>query len=235
MPEPFKPASLPLSLLLGHAADAVQAVGNGVSLNQALARCPAEARPGTQALAFHALRWLGAANVVRRELARKAPPPAVDALLLTALALLWPPGGLPYADHVLVDQAVSAARRRLPASAAFINAVLRRFIREREALVATALEDPGARWNHPAWWLERLRRDWPDDWAAIAVADNDHPPMTLRVNARRDSAAGYVTRLAAAGLEAEAGPGQVVRLRRPVPVQRLPGFAAGDVSVQDEA
>src|ERR1019366_5727104 len=101
-----RPASLPLAVLLGHAADAVAAVRGGTSLNEALSRCPGEARPGTQALAFHALRWLGAAEVVRRRLAAKTPPPAVDALLLGALALLWPPGGLPYADHVLVDQAV---------------------------------------------------------------------------------------------------------------------------------
>lgn len=230
-----RPASLPLAVLLGHTADAVAAVRGGTSLNEALSRCPGEARPGTQALAFHALRWLGAAEVVRRRLAPKTPPPAVDALLLAALALLWPPGGLPYADHVLVDQAVAAAHRRSPASAAFVNAVLRRFVREREGVVAAALAEPLARWNHPAWWLERLRRDWPDQWEAIADADNAHPPMTLRVNARRTSAAAYVARLAQAGVEAEAGPGQVVRLARPLAVARLPGFAEGEVSVQDAA
>ena len=230
-----KSASLPLSVLLGHVADAVEAVRFGTSLNEVLARCPADARPGTQALAFHVLRWLGSAEVVRRALASKAPPPTVDALLLSALALLWPAGDPPYADHVLVDQAVSAARRRAPASASFVNAVLRRFLRERDAVVAAALKDPLARWNHPAWWLDRLRRDWPDDWEAIADADNAHPPMTLRVNARRDTAAGYVARLAEAGIEADAGPGHVVWLKRPVPVARLPGFTEGDVSVQDEA
>ncbi len=216
-------------------ADAVRGVRAGASLNDVLSHCPAEARPGTQALAFHALRWLGAAEVVRRSLAPKTPPPDVDALLLGALALLWPPGEPPYADHVLVDQAVAAARRRSPASAAFVNAVLRRFGREREALVATALKDPLARWNHPAWWLARLRSDWPDEWQAIADADNQHPPMTLRVNARRSTAGAYLARLAEAGIEAEAGPGHVVNLLRPVPVGRLPGFAAGDVSVQDAA
>ncbi|MEO8527332.1 MAG: 16S rRNA (cytosine(967)-C(5))-methyltransferase RsmB [Caldimonas sp.] len=235
MPASVANASLPLARLLGHVADAIAAVRGGESLNAALARCPHDARPGTQALAFHALRWLGAAEVVRRKLATKAPPAHVDALLLGALALLWPPGEPPYADHVLVDQAVSAARKRAPASAAFVNAVLRRFIREREALVAAVLGDPLARWNHPAWWLERLRQDWPGQWQSIADADNTHPPMTLRVNARRGTAAGYVARLAEAGLAAEAGPGHVVHLLRPVPVTRLPGFAEGDVSVQDAA
>ena len=133
MPDRPKPASLPLAILLGHTADAVEAVRGGTSLTEALGRCPTEARPGTQALAFHALRWLGSAEVVRRALAPKQPPPTVDALLLTVLALLWPAGTPPYADHVIVDQAVSAAKRRAPASAAFVNAVLRRFLREREA------------------------------------------------------------------------------------------------------
>jgi 16S rRNA (cytosine967-C5)-methyltransferase len=235
MPALVTNASLPLARLLGHVADAIAAVRGGESLNAALARCPHDARPGTQALAFHALRWLGAAEVVRRKLAKKTPPPQVDALLLGALALLWPPGDPPYADHVLVDQAVSAARKRVPASASFVNAVLRRFIREREAIVAVALADPLARWNHPAWWLERLRHDWPSEWQSIADADNTHPPMTLRVNARRGTAAGYVARLAEAGLAAEAGPVHAVHLLRPVPVTRLPGFADGDVSVQDAA
>ncbi|HEY4957003.1 MAG TPA: 16S rRNA (cytosine(967)-C(5))-methyltransferase RsmB, partial [Caldimonas sp.] len=97
MTAPASTAALPLARLLGHAADAVGAVRAGRSLNDALADCPAAARPGTQALAFHALRWLGAAEVVRRTLAPKTPPPEVDALLLTALALLWPPGSPPYA------------------------------------------------------------------------------------------------------------------------------------------
>ena len=108
------PAALPLARLLGHAADAVAAVRAGRSLNDALARCPDVARPGTQALAFHSLRFLGAAEVVRRRLAPKTPPPEVDALLLVALALLWPPGEPPYAEHTLVDQAVAAASRRAP-------------------------------------------------------------------------------------------------------------------------
>src|SRR5436190_2059837 len=226
-------AALPLARLLGHAADAVGAVRSGQSLNAALARCPAPARPGTQALAFHALRWLGAAEVVRRRLAPKAPPPDVDSLLLVALALLWPAGGLPYEEHTLVDQAVAATTRRAPRSAGFVNAVLRRFGRERDAIVAAALADPLARFNHPVWWLDRLRADWPDRWQAIAEADNLHPPMTLRVNARRATPAAYLETLAASGIEAIALGGAAIALVRPVPVTQLPDFAEGLVSVQD--
>ena len=176
-----KPVSLPLARLLGHAADAVQAVRGGQSLTDALARAPADARAGTQALAFHVLRRLGGAQAVRKLLAPKTPPPAVDALLTTALALLWPTGeALPYAEHTLVDQAVTLARQRAPASAGFVNAVLRRFARERDALVTVAERDPVAAWQHPAWWIERVRHDWPAQWQDILRAASLHPPMTLR-------------------------------------------------------
>ena len=233
MTGPASTAALPLARLLESAADAVAAVRAGRSLDDALARCPGSARPGTQALAFHALRWLGAAEVVRRRLAAKAPPPDVDALLLTALALLWPAGGTPYAEHTLVDQAVAAATRRTPRSAGFVNAVLRRFGRERDAIVAAALADPLARFNHPAWWLAQLRADWPERWAAIADADNVHPPMTLRVNVRRTTVAAYLDALAASGIAAIALDTAAIALVEPVPVGRLPRFAEGWVSVQD--
>ncbi len=228
-----QPSSLPLARLLNHTADAVQAVRAGRSLNVALANCPVAARPGTQALSFHALRWLGSAQALRAQLAPKAPPPAVDALLLTALALLWPHAEAPYAAHTLVDQAVDAARQRAKQSAAFINAVLRRFLRERDALVASALRDPVARFNHPGWWIERLRLDWPGHWQAILDADNHRAPMTLRVNARRTDAPAYAARLAAHGISAHARGAHTVTLALPCPVTRLPGFAQGDVSVQD--
>ena len=235
--------SPPLSRLLEHTADAVQAVRDGRSLTDVLTRLPPDLRPGVQALAFHTLRWLGSATEARAQLAPKTPPPNVDALLVTALALLWPapPGQtLPYADHTLVDQAVSAARSRVPAAAGFINAVLRRFIRERDAVVAAATHSALGAYNHPLWWVERVKRDWPQHWQALLAAANQRPPMTLRVNARRGSGASYVHGLAQLGRQATllddpALGGQAVVLDQPCPVNQLPGFAEGEVSVQDAA
>jgi 16S rRNA (cytosine967-C5)-methyltransferase len=250
-----------LSRLLGHTADAVQAVRAGQSLNEALARCPATARPGTQALSFQVLRRLGSATAVRTRLAPKTPQPAVDALVLSALALLWPepeaaraadPGEatarseidvslMSYAPHTLVDQAVEAARQRHAASAGFVNAVLRRFLRERAVLQASLANDEVAQFNHPGWWIERLRNDWPAQWRSILAANNRRAPMTLRVNLQHGSVEHYLERLAGAGLAAHAlplpGPASLfsaaVVLAHPVPVQVLPGFDQGDVSVQD--
>ena len=82
--------SPPLARLLDQTADAVAAVRSGRSLTEVLARCPADLRPGTQALAFHVLRWWGGAQAVRAALAPKAPPANVDALLSSAIALLGP-------------------------------------------------------------------------------------------------------------------------------------------------
>ena len=224
-----------LSRLLEQTADAVQAVRSGRSLTEVLAACPGPLRPGTQALSFHVLRRLGAAQAVRAIIAPRTPPPAVEALLLSALALLWPDPAPPYADHTLVDQAVTAARRRAPQSASFLNAVLRRFLRERDALVAAALRQPTAQWNHPQWWIDRLKADWPQQWQGILAAAQERPPMCLRVNVRRFTGAQYLQQLEAAGLAATLIDLQTIVLEAPVPVDRLPGFADGAVSVQDAA
>ncbi len=211
---------------------------DGRSLTDVLARVPGDLRPGTQALSFYVLRRLGAAEAARAVMAPKAPPAKVDSLLVSAISLLWPSDEAPYADHTVVDQAVSAARKRAPASAGFVNAVLRRFLRERDAIVSAAERDPRGQFNHPVWWIERLRQDWPAQWQAVLAADNQHPPMSLRVNARHGSAATYLERLAAAGIGARlAGPlaPQAVILDRPLPVTALPGFVEGQVSVQDVA
>jgi 16S rRNA (cytosine967-C5)-methyltransferase len=222
--------SLALSQLLVHTADMVQGVLAGRSLTELIATVPVPARAGTQALSFETLRRLGAAQAVQSLVAPKAPPREVSALLMTAIALLWPRAQPMYADHTLVDQAVHAARQRTPAASGFINAVLRRFLREREALVAAAERTPMGAFNHPPWWIDRLKRDWPAQWRGLLDEANGHPPMTLRLNARRTTAAAYAQRVAGRII----GEHTLV-LAAPQPVHELPGFAEGEVSVQDAA
>jgi 16S rRNA (cytosine967-C5)-methyltransferase len=230
----------PLADLLVAAARMVQGVQAGRSIADALAALPAALRPGAQALAFDALRRLGGAQAALAELAPRAPPKDEAALLAVAIALAWPRrDGQPtaYADHTLVDQAVLAVREGLaaPRAAGFVNAVLRRFLRERPAVVERAEStEPGAL-NHPAWWIERVRRDWPDRWRALLEAARERPPMALRVNARRTTAQAYAQRLADAGIGAAAAGTHAVVLDAPRPVHEVPGFAQGDVSVQDLA
>ena len=237
MTSTFTPA---LSRQLEWAAQVVEGVRCGRSLTEVLAALPSDLRPGVQAIASDALRRLGAASEVRARLAARAPPPWVDALLLVALTLLWPAPAPAYAPHTVVDQAVQAAKARAPASAGFVNALLRRFLREREGLLAAIATLPQARWNHPRWWVDRLRADWPQSWQALLAAADQRPPMTLRVNRRRMSGASYLQHLQAAGQAATLLPGpdlggQALVLHKPCPVEQLPGFADGWASVQDAA
>lgn len=242
MNRPAPGHSLPLSQLLGRCANAVAAVRKGQSLNEALAATPAPERPGTQALAFTVMRRMGLAQALRQKLVPKAPHPWVDALLISALALIDEGS---YDQHTLVDQAVQACKKKPKvgqAASGLVNAVLRRFLRERAELIASLADDEVARHNHPGWWIRRLKKDWPDHWQAILAADQAQPPLTLRANTRHGSAAAYRERLIAAGLlpaDAPAieaptplGPEPIV-LPRAVPVGQLPGFAEGDASVQD--
>lgn len=224
----------PLWRLLQTSAQALAGVMAGRSLTPLLEAVPMALRPGTQALAFAALRSWGRARALRALLVRRPPDAASDALLCTALALLVPEGELAYAEFTLVDQAVEAAKRTptLRRKAPLINACLRRFLREREALLAQLQDDPVARWNHPAWWVARLRQDYPAQWQAILQADQARAPMDLRVNLRRGTVADYVEKLVSVGIAAQLLSGTALRLERPCPVHALPGFAEGLVSVQ---
>nr|MDP2189855.1 16S rRNA (cytosine(967)-C(5))-methyltransferase RsmB [Rhodoferax sp.] len=228
---------IPLWRQLQATAAVLQGIRSGMSGTDALDAVPADLRPGVQALTFHVLRSLGRAEALRQLLAGRSPPPPADALLCTALALAWREQDAPYEVFTLVNQAVEAAKRSAATQpqARFINACLRRFLRERDTLVAITDQQPVARWNHPQWWIDRLQKERPGDWQAILAANNRHAPMTLRVNARRSGVLPYLQTLIAAGLKAIAAGNWGVTLEQARPVQDLPGFAQGVVSVQDGA
>jgi 16S rRNA (cytosine967-C5)-methyltransferase len=218
-------------------AGVIAAVRKGSSGTAAVEAVDAALRPGVQALAFHVWRNLGRAQALRSQLVSRLPSPGTDALLCVALALAWNEDEAPYDAFTLVNQAVEALKRN-PATAAhanFVNACLRRFLRERGALVSATDSNPEARWNHPLWWVERLQREHPQHWQDILAGANRHPPMTLRVNVRKLTQADYLAQLHAAGIAAYAGDGAAIVLEQPVVVSQLPGFAQGWVSVQDAA
>jgi 16S rRNA (cytosine967-C5)-methyltransferase len=226
---------IPLWRQLQAAASVLQAVRAGESATPAIARVDGTLRPAAQALAFHALRQLGRAQALRGLLAKRPPPPPADALLCLCLALAWDPDAAPYETFTLVDQAVEAAKRSaaMRVQQSFINACLRRFLRERDALVAATDADPVARWNHPNWWIARVREEHPQHWGAILAAANTAAPMTLRVNTRHWSRAGAKQALADAGMASSEVGSQGLVLDVPRPVQAIPGFAEGKFSVQD--
>ena len=226
----------PLWQQLQAAASVLQAVRAGRSLTPVLQEVPVDVRPGVQALAFAVLRRLGTAEALRRGLARKAPPPAADALLCTVLALASDEAPQ-YEAHTLVDQAVEAAKRQGSTrnQAPFINACLRRYLREREALHAGLANDLQAVWNHPLWWIRQLQKDHPEHWQQILDANNGRAPLVLRINARKTSVVRFQASLSAMSLEANEVGTQGVQLARPTAVTGLPGYREGWFSVQDTA
>lgn len=232
-----KSAPVALWQQLQAVAHALAQVRRGASGTTALEGVPPALRPGVQALLFQTLRHLGRAQALRAQLATRAPAPLVDALLCTALALAWDSEQAPYEPHTLVNQAVEAAKksRNLRMQANFLNACLRRFLRERDALIQATNHDVQAHWNHPVWWVKRLQKDHPEHWQQILRTNNQAAPMTLRVNASRTSRSALQDMWAAKGVASHPVGEQGLVLTQATHVHEIPGFSEGLCSVQDAA
>lgn len=223
--------SLAFSLL--EAARITAAVFAGQSLADGLlGRVDAVARPAVQDIVYGSLRRYGRGDFfLARLLAKPLAAEEVRALLLVAIYRLET---RPDAAHTVVDQAVVAAGELAEGRfRGLVNGVLRNFLRQQTVLNAALESDVLARSQHPDWWLIRLQAAYPNDWERIVAAGNAPPPMALRVNTRRGSRDDYQIRLAAENLPATPIGEVGLLLDKPVPVDRLPGFAAGLVSVQD--
>ncbi len=243
---------LALSLQLGATAKAVAFVMAGRSLNDVLADgsvVKPDLRAGVQALSFAVLRNWGMARALRELLASREPMPPVDALLCTALALLVsePDSGASYTDFTLVNQAVDAAKShsKTRSSASFINATLRRFLRERETLMKQARQSEEAQYNHPQWWIDQMRREQPHKWQTILAANQMKPSLTLRVNLAKTTMSEFIAVLDEQGVAWHEADSALVQTKQDMacglalqdapPVTSLPHYAVGWFSVQDLA
>jgi len=225
--------SPPLSHTLAAASRVVARVLGGASLTAVLDEDARDAsRPAVQDLAYGTLRDYGAPEAILAVLAQKPiPDRAVHALLLCALHALRHERRAP---HTVVDEAVTAcAEIGHGAARGFVNALLRNYLRRREALEAEALGSEAARYGYPAWWVARVRSAYPAAWEAALAAGNAHPPMTLRVNRRKLAIDACLAKLAALGIDVRRIGEVAVRLSQPRGVDALPGFGEGEVSVQD--
>ena len=219
-----------------------EVTGQGRSLSAVLPGFLAQAadrdRALVQELAYGTLRWYPRLEMLLAGLLQK-PLKAKDRDLQSLLlAGLYQLGWLSLAPHGVVHDSVEAARQLGKDWAGkLVNGVLRNFQRRRAELEARADATEAGRHAQPAWLLRRWQQDWPEHWQAIAAASNQRPPMSLRVNALRQSRAEYLQTLRALdpGAESIAATGQGIRLSTPLAVEALPGFAAGLVSVQDGA
>lgn len=183
-------------------------------------------------IAFTAARHRALTDALIARLAERPPSVPVTALLGVALAQL---ASARHAAYAVVDQAVQAAKQdeATAGAAGFINAVLRNALRQFDALVDEAERDDAVRHNLPTWWLQRLQRDFPQQWQAIAELQREPPPLLLRVNLLRTTREAYLARLAQAQIDATAVGTAGVWLHQACPVERIPGFGAGEVTVQD--
>ena len=219
------------------AALAVRHVFQGMALPAALAAVDdgsvLRGRTLVQELAYGTLRHWGRYEALTRALAAK---PVTDATLAALIAV-----ALYQLDHTeappfaVVDRAVDAAGLiARPQAKALVNAMLRRYLREREALNAQVIAaSPVALWSYPRWWIGRLEADHPRHWQQILAVGNERPPLTLRVNRRVGTRESLRARFAADGTQATAAGAEGIIVAQPQPVMALSGFAEGAFAVQD--
>jgi len=212
----------------------------GRSLEELLADDPDEgsARGLKRSLTYGTLRWHFRLHAILTELANRPPDrlaPTLRALLEVGLYQLV---SGEVAEHAAVAETVGAARELGHGRATgFVNAVLRRFQRERAAILPRVDADLSVRTAHPRWLTAVLERDWPDRHEAILEANNAHPPLWLRVNRRRTNPDAEAQALEAAGFRSYREPlaPDALRVEPAADVRSLPGFGEGRVSVQDAA
>jgi 16S rRNA (cytosine967-C5)-methyltransferase len=191
-----------------------------------------------QELCYGVLRWyeqLAAITKLLLERQLKAKDSDIYALILIGLYQLL---HLQTPAHAAINETVQAARELKKVWAAgLINALLRRFQREQTDLLNAIQKENTARYAHPCWLLKSLQQAWPDQWEAIVIANNQRPPLTLRVNQLKTTRDDYLKLLEqhkiAAQIIEQTSHG--IMLAEPCDVTKLPHFAEGFVSVQDAA
>ncbi|MBM5573338.1 MULTISPECIES: 16S rRNA (cytosine(967)-C(5))-methyltransferase RsmB [Deefgea] len=189
-------------------------------------------RGAIQDICYGTLRQLGLIEGILKQLLRSPLHEAeLKALLLIAVYQLQFTRA---ASHTIVDHAVKvAAQTGSGFGKGLVNGVLRSFLRGKDELVRRAQANEVGLYSHPAWWIKTMKSAYPTEWEAILNANNQHPPMTLRVNPAHTTVNDYLALLTAANIEAIALDDSAISLKRPVSVDFLPHFFAGWVSVQD--
>jgi 16S rRNA (cytosine967-C5)-methyltransferase len=218
-----------------------QVTVDGRSLSRALEAIPAAAmddRALIQEMCYGTLREYHRLSLIVAKLLKKPLKEKdgdVQALLLLGLYQLM---SMRVPDHAAVSETVAAtAALKKPWARGMVNAVLRNFQRQTDSLLAQAQSTDVGRWSHPQWLIDALRQAWPEHWQALLEANNQRPPMTLRVNALQTTAEEYLAELRKVDIDAQCSTTtpSAIQLTQAQDVTLLPGFAEGQVSVQDEA
>jgi 16S rRNA (cytosine967-C5)-methyltransferase len=213
---------------------------SGQSLNTVLPpiseQVAARDRALLQQLCFGCLRFIPRLEALLAELLSKPLRDRDDDLRGLLLVGLYQLDETRIPDHAAVAATVAATRALGKGWAkGLVNAVLRRYLRERQPLNDKLT--PAAAAAHPQWLHQAVLAEWPQHAADIIEANNRQPPMTLRVNTRMTTRDEMMQAIAASGLESAPGvlSPDAIYLGEPCDVHRLPGFDEGHLSVQDEA
>jgi len=222
------------------ATDAVSKVLAGASLTVVLKELwrthrtlSDQQRGAIQDISYGVLRFYGQLDTLLSLLLKKPiKKQDVRCLLLVGLYQLQYSKAASYA---VVNYAVSASLSLSYGKGAkgLINAVLREFIRQRETLLITANIKEVGKYSHPQWWIDKLRNQYPKDYSAVLKASNQRPPMALRVNQKKIGILEYLSQLNDHNFSAQVTSNNALILEHSVAVEKLPGFTAGMVSVQD--
>ena len=206
------------------------------ALKDALAAANPKLAPSVRSLSYGAVRGYYRHEAILRSVLT-APVRSLDPLVRALLSVaLYELEDERTPEYAVVDAAVQTAKATDAVRAAgLINAVLRRYLRERKNLDADIARNPATRHASPVWLADRLRADWPVRWTQLLAAGDSQAPMWLRVNGQRTTTGEYLERLREAGIgaRAEVRVPHAVVLDSPRDVNDLPGFAEGLVSVQD--
>ncbi|PJD94060.1 MAG: 16S rRNA (cytosine(967)-C(5))-methyltransferase [Legionella sp.] len=192
--------------------------------------------PFTKALCFGVTRYYSRLERMADQCVDKRPKDL--SVWLCILLGLYQIDHMSLPDYAVVQETVALLQTIKKSWAkGFVNAILRRFCRERNELKQSLGDDPIFLYAHPKWFIKKIQQDWPSSWEAILEANNTHPPMSLRINQHRNSSKIYQERLTQMGIPHHSIPhtGNGVILEEPCDVSDVPGFSEGDISVQDGA
>ena len=219
-----------------------QVVDQGQSLSNVLPAAQQEVRERDQALlqeiCYGVLRWLPRLESITNHLMDKPLKGKQRVFHHLILVGLYQLGHMRIPAHAAVAETVDATKTlKKPQLRGLINAILRNYQRQQEALDAQAISHDAGRYGHPSWLLKLLKASYPEQLEAIVEANNTKAPMWLRVNRQHNTRDEYRVLLDNEGIATELHlqAGDALRLLKPCDVTQLPGFADGWVSVQDAA
>lgn len=183
-------------------------------------------------LAYGAIRFLGENQFfIRKLINKKITNKKIEALLCVALFQLNHDQSN---DFTIVNEAVEAAKFINKSWAgSFVNGVLRNFIRQKDNLKSELKNDEEAFYSYPLWWIRLIKEAYNKDWESILLNGNKHPPLTLRINVRKINLKQYEEKLKSESIEYRVLGDIALELTQPIPVEKIPGFIEGEVSVQD--